>query len=441
MSDDRRLELDDAGLPVDSVANDVVDVAPDRSSRAGALVDAALTGGLPASRGGRRVLAGGLVLVLVAALAISTRTGDPAPTAADVRGVSARVVPSSDASAPPRILASYAVNPRAGSAAVRIVGVHGADFVAADETRSSGATQSFLVDPDCDRLLEPGADPAYELLLAPGPAGSRPDATGVMGFAGADVLTDAAVRGCWASAATRGLRVESVTARPGHGPWTALDVVIGNGAAVAMSVTAVDVANVDTLAMADSRPIEPGDAATVQVRLPIARCSDGTGGATPSALTWSVGPLGDAPSAFATTSLTPVQTATITAAAHARCGPPPAVSVRVLGAVGARDPRPVDEFGVSVTLRVRVTSRAPGTALLGDDPSRLTSDARPVFSGVTVRAGSSPRDVDIVWHTRCGSSADASELPVSTSIDGLTYVWTVPLVGASLMNLREAACR
>ncbi len=441
MSDDGRLELDDGGLPLDSPSGHRVDIPPESWSRLGRLVDACLTGGSVTSRSTRRVVIAGLIIVLVTALVISTRTSGSVPTAADVHGVSARVVPRGEPSASPRILASYAVSSRPGSAAVRIVGVRGAGIVAADETRSSVGTQSFLVEPDCDRVLGPGAGARYELLLASGDTGGLSNATGVAGFAGADALTDAAVQACWASAATHGLRAVSVTAQPGSGPWTALDVVLGNGAGVAMSVTAVDVANVDTLAMADSRRIEPGATATVHVRLPIARCSGGTGGTTPPVLTWSVGPRGDAPSAFATTSLTPAQTATIAAAARARCGPPPVVSVRVLAAASVHDPRPADERGVSVTLRVRVTSSAPGALLIGDDTSVLTSDARPVFSGSTLRPGSTPRDLEIVWHTRCGSSVDASELPVSTSVDALTYAWAVPITGASLPALRAAACR
>jgi hypothetical protein len=119
---------------------------------------------------------------------------------------------------------------------------------------------------------------------------------------------------------------------------------------------------------------------------------------------------------------------------------PPALTVRVLASTAARDAA-IDPRGLSVSLRVRVTSDTTQSVVLGDDTRALTSDARPVFTGATVRTGPSPADAVLVWHTRCGATADASTLPAATTVDGLDYSWPVPLTGASLPALRAAACR
>jgi hypothetical protein len=177
----------------------------------------------------------------------------------------------------------------------------------------------------------------------------------------------------------------------------------------------------------------------VHVRLPIATCIATT--TSPAALTWSVGPPEDAPRAFALTTLTERQRTTISAAERARCGTPPALTVTVLASTAARDLAAIDPRGLSVSLRVRVTTDATGSVVLGDDTSRLTSDARPVFTGATVRPGPTPTDADLVWHTRCGATTDDSTLPAATRVDGLDYAWSVRLTGTSLPALRAAACR
>jgi hypothetical protein len=441
MRDGDRLELDDDGRALDAPdADRVVESAQESPSRAGRVLDAVLSGGSGSSTTARLLAGAGLAGVLAVALVISTRTSAPAPSSADVLGVSAHEESRAQASAVPRILATYAVRGRPGSAQTWIVGVRGDIVAQAVETRSRGGTQSFLVDPRCDRLLAPEGDPSYQLLLATGLGPGAPTTT-VTGFEGADALTSAAVRACWGSTASRGLRPVSVAARPGAGPWTALDVVLRNGTAVAMSITAVDVANVDTLSMADSRVVEPGAEATVRVRLPIARCTSGMPSPSRTVLTWSVGPPDDAPTAFAATTLTPAQSAIIAAAARARCATAPTVSVELLAASSARDARSGDERGLSVALRLRVTTDAQTVVLLGADPRGLTSDARPVFTGTTVAPGARPRAAELVWHTRCDPSRVDVTLPVSTTVDGLTYAWSVPLTGASLEAVRTAACR
>jgi hypothetical protein len=436
---DGRLELDDDGLPLDSRAGDVVDDGAARpASRAGRVLDAALTGSTAGSTLARRAVGAGVVVVLAVALMVSTRSPVALPTAADVHGVSARAVPQSDASAPPRILASYAVSTPSGSAAVRIVGIGGDAVADAVEGRSGEGTQTWLVEPACDRVLATMEGPAYELVLSP--VGDPTTTTTIAAFDGADALTAAAVRVCWGSVASRSLRVVSVTARPGRGPWAALDVVLRNSGSLPLSVTAVDVANVDTLSMADSQVVAPRNSTGVRVRLPIATCT-GTTTPAPAALTWSVGPPGEAPSAFARTTLTERQRTTIAAAARARCGAPPALTVTVLTSTAARDLAGTDPRGLSVSLRVRVDTDATGTVVLGDDASALTSDARPVFTGTTVRPGRASADAVVVWHTRCGATTDDSTLPVATTVDGLDYAWSVPLTGAALPALRAAACR
>jgi hypothetical protein len=207
-----------------------------------------------------------------------------------------------------------------------------------------------------------------------------------------------------------------------------------------VSVTAVDVANVDTLSMADSRVVEPGATTTLRVRLPIARCA-GPDTTAPSSLTWSVGPPDDVPTAFALTPLSHVQRSRIANAARTRCGAPPDLSVRVLRTTVARDAPSTDARGVSVSLRLRVTTSAAGPVVLGDDASVLTSDARPVFTAATLPPGTSSRETDVVWHTRCGSTSIDDQLPATSAANGLTYAWAVPLTGVSLPSLRAAACR
>jgi len=435
---DGRLELDDDGLPLDSRAGDVVDdETAEPVSRAGRLLDAALTGSTTGSTVRRRLVAAGIVAAVAAALVVATRSPVAVPTAADVHGVSARVVPRADASAAPRILASYAVSAPSGRATTRIVGLSGDAVASAVETRSDAGTQSFLVEPACDRVLATVEGSSYEVVLSP--VGDPSATTGVTAFDGADALTAASVRACWGSVASRSLRVVSVGARPGRGPWAALDVVLRNSGNLPLSVTAVDVANVDTLSMADSQVIAPRSSTSVRVRLPIATCAGATT-PTPTALTWSVGPPGEAPSAFALTTLTQRQRTSIAAAARTRCGTPPALTVRVLGSTVDHDDATVDPRGLSIVLRVQVTTDAAAQVLLGDDPSGLTADARPVFTGATVH-GAAPSDAVLVWHTRCGSTTDDRTVPVTTTVGGLDYSWTVPITGASLPALRAAACR
>lgn len=436
MTDDGRLELGDDGLPVDSGSVDLVagDV-PARPARTGGLLNAALTV-RDASTAVRRIVAAGIVVALIGVVAISTRSGAPLPSAADVLGVSARVVPQSDTSAAPRILASYAVSARRGSAAVRIVGLTGEGVASAVETASSAGTQSFLVEPACDRVLAL-AGSAYALVLSP--VGDPASTTSVADFDGSDALDAASARACWDSVASRSLRAVSLTARPGPGPWTALDVVLRNSGNLPLSVTAIDVANVDTLSMADSQVVAPRTSTTLRVRMPIATCS---AQATPApvALTWSVGPPGDAPDAFARTMLTERQRTIIATAARARCGAPPAMTVTVLSSTAVRDDAAIDPRGLSVSLRVRITTDAVGSIVLGDDTSGLTSDARPEFTGTTVHPGPAATEALLVWHTRCGATTDGSNVPVATTADGLDYSWSVPLSGTSLPTLRSAAC-
>jgi len=100
-----------------------------------------------------------------------------------------------------------------------------------------------------------------------------------------------------------------------------------------------------------------------------------------------------------------------------------------------------DARGLSVSLRVRVTTDATGTLVLGDDATRLTSDARPEFTSATVRSGPRAVDADLVWHTRCGATGDEGRLRAATKVGGLDYAWSVPLAGVSLPALRAAACR
>jgi hypothetical protein len=437
MSDDARLELGEDGLPVDSGSVDLVaGDLPLRTSRTGGVLNAAQTV-RDAPTAVRRIVAAGIVVALIAAVAISTRSTVPLPSAADVLGVSARVVPQSDTSAAPRILASYAVSARRGSAAVRIVGLTGDGVAGAVETASPAGTQSFLVEPACDRILGL-AGSAYALVLSP--VGDPASTTNVADFDGSDALDTASVRACWVSVASRSLRAVSVSARPGPGPWTALDVVLRNSGNLPLSVTAIDVANVDTLSMADSQVVAPRTSTGLRVRMPIATCS-AYATPTPVALTWSVGPPGDAPNAFARTTLTERQRTIIATAARARCGAPPATTVTVLRSTAARDDASIDPRGLSVSLRVRITTDAVGSIVLGDDTSGLTSDARPVFTGTTVHPGPAPAEAVLVWHTRCGATTDDSSVPVATTADGLDYSWSVPLTGTSLPTLRSAACR
>lgn len=443
MTDDGRLELDDGGLPIEGRTRDLVAAGPGGPSRAGRIVDAVLAGGAELPRWTRALIGAGLMAALVSALVISQRASPPPPaSAAQVRGTSAQVLPRTSSSTAPQIVASYAIRPRPGEARSRIVGVTGAGITSAAETRSADVsdTQAFLITPDCERLLAPGEPPPYELLLASSDDSSHSSPTPVAAFQGADALTLASVRACWGSAASSGLSPISVTAQPGTGPWTSLDVVLRNKTDVAMSVTALDVANVDTLSMADARSLAPEETGTLRVRLPITRCSDGAAISAPGGLSWSVGSPGAAPMAFATTPITPAQTAAIAAAARHRCGAPPHLTVEVVSARAARDPRAIDERGVSTTLALKLATNAPRTVVLGDDASRLTADARPVFSGAVVRIGRTPKVVEVVWHTRCGSTAADDTLPVTTSVGSLTYSWSVLLRGTSLVALRDAAC-
>ena len=251
-------------------------------------------------------------------------------------------------------------------------------------------------------------------------------------------------RACWAATAGAGLVVDRLTARPGDGRVDAV-VHLRNRTGRDVAVTAVDIADVDTLPDADSRVLAPGAQERLAVRLPVDRCTSPVADDTvPASLVWAVGPGGADPVAFAAVRLDARQQETLRAAVGRLCGTPPAVDVDLVAATVLDDPLVVDPRGRSVLLRLRVGPGQRRLLELGDHTGGLTADARPAFTGATARVGGAPAVAELVWHTRCGGRpwppSGAVVLPVRTTVRGITYAWSVPLDGRVLGDALRPSC-
>lgn len=374
------------------------------------------------------------------------------PVVVDVRRLSAAVlpgdVPSVVAGAGPSatLTVSVEVSTRpAGTAAVVTglvgPGVTGSRVLTAGTEPVARAVQVSL---DC-RPYVAGAPPGDVSLVlrTTNTSGDRGTVRRVVDGS-ARSMGSVARGACWSAVAGAGLAVDRVTARPADGRVDAV-VVLHNGTGRDVSVTAADIADVDTLPDAGTRVLAAGAQAGLTVRVPVARCTSPVpDDAVPASLVWAVGPAGRAPEAFADLRLDAGQQEVLRSAVGRLCGPPPAVGVELVSARVLDDPLVVDPRGRSVLLRLRVGPGKHRTVELGDHTGGLTADARPAFTGATAQVGRAPVDTELVWHTRCGGRpwppSGAVVLPVRTTLGGLTYAWSVPLDGEMLGAALRPSC-
>ncbi|WP_088282122.1 hypothetical protein [Kineosporia sp. A_224] len=409
-------------------------------------------GGPAGTRPRARVAA--LALAVVAVLAVGLLALPRAePAVVEVRRLSAAVLPGD---VPPVVAGAV---PGATLTVSVSVG-----------TRPAGTTAvvTGLLGPGVvgSRVLTAGADPAARAVqvsldcrpyLAGAPAGDLRLVLRTTDTAGHRATVRQTVDGsarsvgpvarqaCWSAAAGAGLTVDRVTADPGDGRRVDAVVVLRNGTGRDVTVTAADVADVDTLPAAGTRVLAAGAQAGLTVRLPVARCTSPVpDDAAPASLAWAVGPAGGAPVAFADVRLDARQQATLRSAVGRLCGEPPAVAVDLVSARVLDDPLVVDPRGRSVLLRLRVAPGERRLVELGDHTGGLTADARPAFTGATAQVGRAPVVAELVWHTRCGGRpwppSGAVVLPVRTTVGGRTYAWSVPLDGQVLGAALRPSC-
>jgi hypothetical protein len=216
---------------------------------------------------------------------------------------------------------------------------------------------------------------------------------------------------------------------------------MSNASGRAVRLSAVDIADVSTIDPADSAVLPDGSSAVLRVRLPSSLCLDVRAGSRrPGAmLHWAVGrPDGDV-AAVVSVPVPAASRTTVAAGLDLLCGPAPRVRAHVDSAT-VLPPSPFVTFGDAVTLSLRVALRTDADEVLaGDDPSVLTSDARPVFTSVASGVGSSGTVVDVVWSARCGATT-APRLPLVLTRGGREFRMTVVLGDPVLAQAFSAAC-
>lgn len=279
--------------------------------------------------------------------------------------------------------------------------------------------------PDCAGLLRGPAGRDYVRLLG----GGAP----LDGAAGAELE-----RLC-GRPSPPGLAVLEVVVDAGEPRWLVARTTLANRTPMALAVTAVDVADVNAVAMADRAVLPAGGRGTLAVRVPVRTCTYDRAPDAPQRWGWSVGPAGADPAALVTTPLPqPVRDALATAVRE-RCGPAPDVRADVVGARVVPDFGPRDTRARSVRLTLRVASPTAATVLLGDPPAGLTADARPRFTAASVPPGRTTT-VEVVWRTRCGAEPVTS-LPATARIDGVDHTWSVTVDGAAAARSLARSCR
>jgi hypothetical protein len=259
---------------------------------------------------------------------------------------------------------------------------------------------------------------------------------------------------CWQRSAAKGVVVERLGAGPDPGSGQlALTVTLRSALPSDVRVRVIDVADVATLAAADSGILRAGADRAYHVRWPIAGCSVpslprsnispgvSSGGDIDSpALAWSIGPTGADPAALFVTVLSPSQLVIIREAVQRLCEPP-STSLRVTSShVLPPDPVVVDHSGVSIAVRLALVSPAP-RIVIGQNQEALTADARVQVTPAYVRLIHHKASATIVWRARCRPSEPVPPLlPVSLGAPGHFVNYSVTLDDAKLAVTYADAC-
>jgi len=204
---------------------------------------------------------------------------------------------------------------------------------------------------------------------------------------------------------------------------------------------AVDIADVSTIDPADSAVLPSGSSAVLRVRLPESVCLEVRAGSrrAGASLHWAVGDPGGDVVAVVSEPVPATSRRLVAAGLDGLCGPVPPVRAGVVAAT-MLPPSPFGTVPDAVTLRLRVLLRTDADEVLaGDDPSVLTSDARPVFTSVASGVGPSGAVVDVVWSARCGATT-APRLPLVLTRAGQQFRTSVVLDDPVLAQAFSAAC-
>jgi hypothetical protein len=312
--------------------------------------------------------------------------------------------------------------------------------------RSNAVTVSVV--PDCRPSAT--APSPYALELSSTNPSGRTAVTSISAPVGL-VDWEAAIRQqCLADRAGSGLHVDALRARPDRqtGRITLL-VTLHSTLREDLQIHVIDIADIDTLAAADTVVLPGGARRQVRVRLAVADCASpvsllGAGaseaeGPNPS-LTWSVGPANQDPTTLVGTALSSGQVAKVAAAVRTQCEPPPGTTIRLTRAARAAPSSVVrDTTGVTVVLHLQIRSPA-GRVVVGDKATHLTADARVALTRASVLPRQRSGTV-IMWHASCGPSPSSPPLlPIELQTRGQRTRYSVPLAQRGLAVVYAQAC-
>ena len=396
-----------------------------------------------------RVTGATAIALLAAAGLAGARLAGPASSPEPLRpsSLTALSIVTTESVGPPsatRIVARY----QPSDSRVRIRGVLGPYLAGTQVTAGTAAGDDITVTarPDCrDGASLRASSATYQLAISRVGADGR-SFRGTAPASSAPVNWGSAVEQyCWREQAAAGLTVDGVTATADrHRRQLVLNVTLHSRLGTDVSVHVVDIANVDTIAAADSGTLSAGGARALQVRLPLTGCTPPQVplDAGPPGLTWSVGPVAGDPAAVVTTALSQAQVATIDAVARRACAPPSNTLIRVIHAASVPSSSVVhDPTAVVIDVRLEVRSVA-SKLILGTDVSGLTSDAQVDFKGVDVRPSEGVTTATVRWHASCLLDPPAvADLPVTLiNAAGTARSASVRLDAPALGRVYAAAC-
>ena len=333
------------------------------------------------------------------------------------------------------VVALYRVDPGAARTSVEVLGLVGPGVRASTAYADpAGRGVRVAVVPDCDTASVSTAAYALDLEVT-SDAGAT--ASGLLPLADGPVDWSAAIEDrCWRRATAAGLSLVSVSAAPDIGRGLVrVQALLRNGTGRALSLSALDVADVATLETAPVADLRADGEAAAEARV-TGRC--GTAGSPPS-LSWAVGPQGAPPQLTLTTPLAPAAQRAIAQAMGVLCSSPPPTTVAVVDAraVPGSDVA-LRAGGAAVDLTLRVSTGGVSVAL-GSDPAGATSDSRRAFSYVELPGPVQDAEVTLRWEVPCVVAPNRS-LPVLARTQRLAFASAVQLTGGLVDEAVSEAC-
>ncbi|HET7900266.1 MAG TPA: hypothetical protein VFL59_03695 [Candidatus Nanopelagicales bacterium] len=396
--------------------------------RIGAWLDHALAG-RPTPRHRRWPL-----LVVVAAIAAAAVVvSQQRPTTTPLLAVRLLSVHAYDGTGAPRLSVVLASPGPLWTDALAVVTVHGSSYSGGTASTPSGPSRQAWVAPRCGRLLEPATRAQDEELQV---TVARPGSPAVEESVPAPGLRAAARAACWSSLAARSLSVHEVTTGPqDDGRWLGVRVGLASTAGVALHATAVDVADVDTIAPADRALVPAGGTAELTFRLPAADCAS----AVPYSIPLAIGPDA-APLVVVTVPMTEFQRSSVQAGRNAICARAPAPRVLLRSSRSGQTPWTSDAAArtIALELGVAVPDARGGTVQVGD--MAATNDARPVLLGGQSELVSGRAVVTVLWSTYCTDRQVPSLVALRLDRAHGRRSWLAALPVEDLRRVRARAC-